>query len=100
MKKKRRHVHPRIYCWHDSVSLDREHYITNRYNKITIDDLIMDYPRQKRHFGKLQLICIVSGSHDAFRSSKVQSGYIHYIRQHQNQEKKSSYSRMFLFCEG
>ena len=48
---------------------------------------MMDYPRQKIHFVKLQLICIVSGSHDAFRSSKVQSGYIHYIRQHQNQEK-------------
>ena len=64
-----------IYNPHDILSLDRERSIPDSYNKIIIDDLMMDDPRQKISLVKLQLLCIVSGYHDVYGSSKGQSGY-------------------------
>ena len=92
------HVRPHIYDPHDIVSLDREHYIPYSYNNITIDNNIMGDPRQKIYIIKLQLLCIISLSHDAFGSIKGQSRYIYYRHQCQNQAKNSKYSRMFRFC--
>ena len=77
----RRHVCPCIYDPHDIVSLDREHCVPYSYNKITIDDLMMDDPRQKKSFVQLQLLCIVSGSHDVSGSRKGKSRYTYYSRQ-------------------
>ena len=59
----RRHVFPRNYDPRDIVSLNQEHSIPDSYNNITINDLMMDDPRHKISFVKLQLLCIISGSH-------------------------------------
>ena len=53
---------------------------------------MMNDPRQKISFVKLNLICIVSGYHDA-------SGYTYYSRRRQNQVEESNYIIIFLFCE-
>ena len=63
---------------------------------ININYIIMDFPRQKISFVELQLLHIISWSHDAYGSVKGQSGYTYYSPQFQNQEK-SNYSIMFLF---
>ena len=83
----RRHVRLCIYDPHDIVSLDRERSIPDRNNNITIDDLMMEDPRQKISFIKLQLLCIISWYYDASGSIKRQSGYTYYSRQYHNQAK-------------
>ena len=60
---------------------------------------MMDDPRQKISLVKLQLLCIVSGSRDAYGSSKGQYGYTYYSRQRHNQAKNTNFSIMFLFHE-
>ena len=87
-----------IYDSHDIVSLYREHFIPDSYNKININYIIMDYLRQKISFVELQLLHIIYGCHDAYGSVKGQTGYTYYSPQCQNQEK-SNYRIMFLFWE-
>ena len=53
----------------------------------------------KDPFVRLQLLCIISGSHDASGFKKGQYGCTYYRRQHKNQATNMNYSRMSLFRE-
>ena len=60
---------------------------------------MMDDPRQKISFVKFQLLCTVSGYHDASGSIKGQYGYKYYSCQRQNQAKNPNYRKMLLFSD-
>ena len=59
---------------------------------------MMDDTIHKRYFIKLQLLSIVSGSHDASGSSKGYFGYKYYSRQHQNQAKNRITAECYFFA--